>query len=78
MSVVPAYSELLELAWVTPIAVIVVAVSYSLFLLGVTRSTETRKDGHAALATAYYALAAASGLVFAGTVVAGIWVIVAG
>ena len=78
MSVVPAYAELLELAWVTPIAVVVVAISYSLFLLGATRSTELRRDGNALAATAYGVLGILAGLVFAGTVVAGLWVIVEG
>jgi hypothetical protein len=78
MTVVPAYTELLELAWVTPLAVLAVCSSYSLFLLGVTRSSERRKDGHAGAATAFLGLAAVSGVVFAALVVAGIWVIVAG
>jgi hypothetical protein len=73
-----AYAELLERAWVTPIAVIVVAVSYSLLLLGATRSSERRKEGHAAAATGYAVLATASGLAFAGLVLAGILVIVTG
>jgi hypothetical protein len=73
-----AYAELLELAWVAPLAVFVVCGSYSLLLLGATRSTEFRRDGRAAHATAYGILAGIAGLVFAGTVVAGIWVIVSG
>ena len=78
MSPVLAYAELLELAWVTPIAVVIVAVSYSLLLLGATRSTELRRDGNALGATGYAVLGTVAGLVFAGTVLAGIWVIVAG
>jgi hypothetical protein len=73
-----AYTELLELAWVTPLAVLVVCVSYSLLLLGATRSTELRRDGRAGAATAYGILATLAGLAFAGTVLAGIWVIVNG
>jgi hypothetical protein len=73
-----AYSELLELAWVTPLAVLVVCISYSLLLLGATRSTEMRRDGQHGAATAYGVLATLSALVFAGTVLAGIWVIVDG
>jgi hypothetical protein len=73
-----AYSELLELAWVAPIAVLVVAVSYSGLLLGATRAAELRKDGHAGTAAAYGGLAIVSGLVFGAAVVAGLAVIVAG
>jgi hypothetical protein len=73
-----AYAELLELAWVTPLAVLVVCGSYSLLLLGATRSSERRRDGRAGSSTAYGLLATLSALVFAGTVLAGIWVIVDG
>jgi hypothetical protein len=73
-----AYSELLELAWVTPLAVFVVCTSYSLLLLGATRSTELRRGGEALRATAYGVLATLSAIVFAGTVVAGLWVIIEG
>ena len=76
MSRVLAYSELLQLAWVTPLAVLVVCASYSLLLLGATRSDERRREGSAAAAAGWGVLAGLSGAVFAGTVLAGILVIV--
>ena len=69
---------LFELIWVAPLAVLVVASSFSLALLGATRTTEHRREGSRAAAAGYAALAALAGLVFASTVVAGLSVIIAG
>ena len=71
-------SGLLELAWVAPLAVLVVSISFSLCVLGATRASDRRRDGTAAAATAYGALALAAGLAFVGTVIAGVAVIVSG
>ena len=73
-----AYAELIELIWVAPLAVIAVAVSFSLALLGGTRSNELRRDGRGGAATAYGVMGILAGLAFAAIVVAGIGVIVAG
>ena len=73
-----AYTELLELVWVAPLAVIAVAVSFSVALLGATRSNELRRAGEGGRATAFGVLGVVAGLAFAAIVVVGVSVIVAG
>jgi hypothetical protein len=69
---------LVELAWVAPLAVLVVAGSFACALLGTTRATELRRAGDAGRATAYGLLGFAGAAVFAAAVVAGVGIIVAG
>jgi hypothetical protein len=69
---------LVELAWVAPLAVLVVASSFSFALLGATRATEMRRAGEARRATAYGLLGVAGAAVFTAAVVFGVGVIVAG
>ncbi len=76
--VILAYSELLDLIWIAPLAVVVVAGSFSLALLGATRAGEERRAGRGGTATAYGLLAGLAGLVIAASVIAGVGVIVAG
>ena len=71
-------SGLLELAWVAPLAVLAVAISYSLCIHGATRASDARRNGKSAAATAYGLLGIVAGLVFAAEVVAGLAVIVNG
>jgi hypothetical protein len=66
---------LLELAWVAPVAAIVVSMTYSLLILGVARASDSRRAGRAGAATAYGALAILAALAFAATVVFGVVVI---
>lgn len=73
-----AYAELLDLIWVAPLAVIAVAVTFSLALLGATRSGELRRAGNGGAATVYGALGVLAGIAFAAIVVVGVGVIVAG
>ena len=73
-----AYVELLDLIWVVPVAVIIVATSYSVALLGATRSSEHRRAGNGGVATAWGVLGLLAAFTFTGVVVAGIGVIVAG
>lgn len=73
-----AYAELLELLWVAPLAVLIVATTFSLGLLGATRAGEHRRAGEVVAASAYGALAVLSAVVFTAAVVAGIAVIVLG
>jgi len=73
-----ASSELLELVWVAPLAVLAVATTFSLALLGATRAGERRRAGEAGGALGFSALAVVAGLTFAAIVVAGVGVIVAG
>jgi hypothetical protein len=76
--VLAAVEDLLELAWVAPLAVVVVAGSFSLCLLGATRATDLRRAGRGGVATAYAALGVLAGAVFAAAVVAGLAIIVVG
>ena len=71
-------SGLLELAWVAPLAVLAVTISYSLCILGATRASDARRAGNGGSATAYGALGAIAGLAFAAEVAAGVFVIVNG
>ena len=73
-----AYAELLELIWVAPLAVIIVATSFSVALLGATRAGERRRAGNGATASAYALLAFVGGAVFTAVLVTGVGVIVAG
>ena len=69
------WDALLELVWVAPTAVIVVALTYSLFIHGAARASDSRRAGRSGAATAYAALAVVAGLAFAATVVFGVLVI---
>ena len=69
---------LLELAWVAPLTVIAVSVTYSLCVLGVTRAADNRRSGDRSAATLYGALGAVAGLAFTAEVIAGVAVIVNG
>jgi hypothetical protein len=69
------WESLLELIWVAPLAVIAVAITFSLSIHGVARANDARRAGRAGAATAYGALAVAAGLAFAATVVFGILIL---
>ena len=71
-------SGLVELAWVAPLAVLAVAISYSLCVLGATRASDERRAGNGGAATAYGALGILAGLAFTAEIVAGVAVIVNG
>ena len=71
-------SGLIELAWVAPLAVLAVSISYSLVVVGATRASDYRRAGQRGTATAYAALGIVAALAFAAEVVAGIAVIVNG
>ena len=64
-----------ELAWVAPLAVLVVSISYSLCVLGATRASDRRREGNQRAATAYAALGILAGLAFASEVGLGLAVI---
>ena len=78
MTTLAVLSELLQLAWVAPLAVFMVAGSYGFGMLGATRAGEQRREGRAGSAAGYLALAVLSGLVFIGSVGAGLYVIISG
>ena len=69
------WGELVELVWVAPLAVIVVSLTYALFIHGAARASDSRRAGRSGAATAYGALAVVAGLAFAATVVFGVLII---
>jgi hypothetical protein len=71
-------SGLLELAWVAPLAVLAVSITYSLVVLGATRASDRRRTGDRSAATAYAVLGTVAGIAFGAEIVAGVLVIVSG
>ena len=69
------WDALLQLIWVAPVAVIAVAVTFSLCIHGAARASDSRREGRAGAATAYGALAIVAALAFAATVVFGVLII---
>ena len=70
------WDKLAELLYVAPIAGLVVAVTFSLLILGWSRADEARRVGAAGTATAFGLVALLAGAAFFGAVVYGISVIV--
>jgi len=73
-----AVEDLLELAWVSLLATILLSVAASLCVLGVTRASEARRAGQGGAATGYAALGVAGGLAVVGGVVGALAIIVSG
>jgi hypothetical protein len=73
-----ALSDLVELVWVSIVATIVLSVSASLCVLGVTRAGELRRAGHSGSATAYLALGIAGAVAVAAGVAGALAVIISG
>jgi Na+/H+-dicarboxylate symporter len=63
---------LAKVAYISLLAGVVVAVVFSLAVLGATRSSDMRRDGRQAAATAYAALAVLAATAAAGIVVYGL------
>jgi hypothetical protein len=70
------WDKLLELIWASALASVVVSGVFATLILGVTRASDLRREGHTTAAAAYTALAVLAMLAFAGSVVFGISVIV--
>jgi hypothetical protein len=70
------WGKLLELVWAAALAGVVVSGVFATLILGLTRASDLRREGHTAAAAAYTALAALAALAFAGSVVFGVSVIV--
>ena len=68
-------SGLLELVWVAPLAAVAVTISFSLCVLGATRSTDSRKNGDAVQGALWMTLAVLAGLAVTGGVILGFGVI---
>jgi hypothetical protein len=62
------WGKLAELLWAAPLAGIVVAVTYSLLILGASRAGEARRAGAMGTAAGYGALALVGAAGFFGTV----------
>jgi hypothetical protein len=71
------WGQLFELVWAGAVAGVVVSVAFAALILGATRAADHRRADRARVASAYIVLAAAAAFAFAGTVVFGVWVIVA-
>ena len=68
-------SGLFELVWFAPLAAVAVTVSYSLCVLGATRSTDARRAGDGGIGAAWFVLAVLAGLAVTAEVVFGIGII---
>lgn len=73
-----ALAELVELVWIAPLSAVAVCITFSVCILGATRSSDARRDGAGGQAYAWMALAVLSGVATLAEVAAGILVIVAG
>jgi hypothetical protein len=71
------WSQLFELIWAGALAGVVVSVAFATLILGATRAADHRRADRARQASGYVALSAVAALAFAGSVVFGVWVIVA-
>lgn len=68
-------SGLFELVWFAPLAAVAVTVSYSVCVLGATRSSDARRAGATGTGAAWLALAVLAGLAVTAEVVFGIGII---
>ena len=66
---------LFELVWFAPLAAVAVTVSYSLCVLGATRSSDARRLGRPGEGSAWFVLAVVAGLAVTAEVVFGIGII---
>ena len=70
-------SGLFELVWFAPLAAVAVVVSYSLCVLGATRSSDARREG-TGNGAAWFALSVFAGVCVLAGVTAGLLTIIAG
>ena len=68
-------SGLFELMWFAPLAAVAVTVSYSLCVVGATRSTDARRVGRPGEGLVWLVVAFVAGLLVAAEVVFGIGII---
>jgi hypothetical protein len=69
-------SDIVEVAWVSLVAGVLVCFAYALVVLGTARSADARRNGHGAAALAFGALAAVALAVCAAAVVFGVHIMV--
>jgi uncharacterized membrane protein YidH (DUF202 family) len=70
------WGQLFELVWAGALAGVVVALAFATLILGATRAADNRRAERIREASAYMVMAAVAAVVFAGSVVFGVWVIV--
>ena len=68
-------SGLFELVWFAPLAAVAVVLSYSLCVLGATRSSDAARSGDGAQRALWLVLAVVAGLAVAAEVVFGLGII---
>ena len=70
------WGKLAELIWVAPVAGLIVAVTYSLLILGLSRAGEARRAGAVGAAAGYGAIGVVGGVAFFAFVAFGIVIII--
>ena len=71
------WGQLFELVWAGALAGVGVSVTFATLILGATRAADHRRADRHRVASAYIVLGAMAAFAFAGSVVFGVWVIVA-
>jgi hypothetical protein len=71
------WGQLFELVWAGGLAGVGVSVAFATLILGATRAADHRRADRARVASAYIVLGAVAAFAFGGSVVFGVWVIVA-
>ena len=69
------WDALLELLWAAPLAGLGVSLSFSFVILGVSRATDSRREGATGIAGAFLALTLIATVAFVGAVAYGISII---
>ena len=71
------WGQVFELVWAGALAGVAVSVTFAALILGATRAADHRRADRHRVASAYVVLGALAAFAFAGSVVFGVWVIVA-
>jgi hypothetical protein len=71
------WGQLFELVWAAALAGVGVSVTFATLILGATRAADHRRSDRHRVASAYIVLGAVAAFAFGGSVVFGVWVIVA-
>jgi hypothetical protein len=70
------WGQIFELIWAAAVAGIAVSITFAVLIVGATRASDHRRADRGGVAAAYIVLAALAAVVFAGSVVFGISIIV--
>ena len=71
------WGQLFELVWAGALAGVGVSIAFATLILGATRASDHRRADRARVASAYLVLGAVAAFAFGGSVVLGVYVIVA-